>query len=125
MNDRPAPHPSEGPATIDDALRLRLRKALQPRASAVDALSARVLAQWHEQQGEPVVDTTGVGGSGGSGAATLLALRASRRRVWAGVSSGLFACALFATIVWLQRPDPVLEELLQTDVLSQMAIDEM
>ncbi len=125
MNEQMPCDDSDRPAVADDALRMRLREALQPHTPAVDALSARVLAQWNEQHADPVVATARLGGSGAAAAAAVLGVRASRRRWWAGVTTGLLGCVVVAALVWLQRPDPALEELMQTDVLSQMAIDEM
>jgi hypothetical protein len=106
----------------DAALRSQLR-AMQPSAAEVAALSDRVLAQWSEQHDRPAVAPTRLWGSGA--AAVVLGLRSTRRRLWAGVSAGLVACVVIATVMWAQRPDPTLDDLLQADVLSQMAIGEM
>lgn len=117
MNDHPTPDPA------DDRLRSQLR-ALRPPAAAADALGARVLAQWSERPGRSAgVEQNLLGAMGGT---ATISLRASRRRLWAGLTTGLIACAVVATVVvWVQRPDPALEELMQADVLSQMAIGEM
>ena len=125
MNEKMPCAEPDRPAVPDDALRMRLREALQPQASTVDALSARVLGQWNEQHGQPVAAAAHLRGSGAAAAAAVLGLRTSRHRWWAGVTTGLLSCIVVAALVWLQRPDPALEELMQPDVLSAMAIDEM
>lgn len=117
MNERPTPDPA------DDRLRSQLR-ALRPPDAAVDALGARVLAQWSERPGRSTgAEQNLLGAMGGT---ATISLRASRRRLWTGLTTGLIACAVVATVVvWVQRPDPALDELMQADVLSQMAIGEM
>ena len=42
-----------------------------------------------------------------------------------GVTTGLLIGAVIFTVMWVQRPDPTLDELMQADVLSQMAIGEL
>lgn len=121
MNDHPAPAPDASDAA-DQALRRLLREVKPPRAET-DALANRVFAQWGEHQSRQAATPTVLGAMAGS--ATTLGQRASHRWRWASLGSGLLACAVIAAIVWVQRPDPALEELLQADVLSQMAIDEM
>ncbi|MFM9917722.1 MAG: hypothetical protein ACKVOX_18120 [Rhizobacter sp.] len=121
MNDRPNldnPDPSD---RADEHLRSRIR-ALQPPAGAVDALGARVLAQWSERQGRPAGAPQYFGERAG---AVGVGLGTSRRRMWAGLTTGLVACAVIASIVWVQRPDSSIDDLMQADVLSQMAIGEM
>jgi hypothetical protein len=90
-------------------------------------LGVRVLAQWRAQHHPAAsaaaaasAEAHGVGGA----TATLGAHRGSRRG-WFGITAGLAACAVVALAMWLQRPDPALDELMQADVLSQMALDEM
>ncbi|MBY0467676.1 MAG: hypothetical protein K2Q07_01730 [Burkholderiaceae bacterium] len=120
MNDRPAPDAPH--ADVDDrALRLQLR-ALTPSTAKADALADQVLAQWHELHREPAGAATRVGRSG---AATLSGGHPARRWRWVGITTGLLIGAVIATVVWVQRPDPTLDELLQADVLSQMAIGEL
>ena len=46
----------------------------------------------------------------------------ARRWRWIGITTGLLIGAIIATVLWVQRPDPTLDELMQADVLSQMAI---
>jgi hypothetical protein len=119
MNDRPALNPR---AEADDqALRLTLR-ALKPPAAAVDALSDQVLAQWRELHGEAELAPPT---PSRSGAATLRGGHTGRRWRWVGVSTGLLIGAVIVAVMWAQRPDPILDELMQADVLSQMAIGEL
>jgi hypothetical protein len=118
MNDRPAPDPR---AEADDhALRLQLR-ALKPAAAEIDALGDQVLMQWHELRGSTGATTT----AGPSGPALLLGGHPARRWRWVGLTTGLLLGAVIATVLWLQRTDPALDELMQADVLSQMAIGEL
>jgi len=118
MNDCPAPDPL---AEADDqALRLQLR-ALKPSAAEVDALGDQVLMQWHELRGSMGATTT----AGNSGPTMLLGGHPARRWRWVGLTTGLLIGAVIATVLWLQRPDPALDELMQADVLSQMAIGEL
>ena len=120
MTDRPAlddPHVD----TDDQALRLQLR-ALNPSAAKADALADQVLAQWRELHGESVGAAPRIGRSG---TALLSGGPPARRRWWIGITTGLLIGAVVATMVWVQRPDPALDELLQADVLSQMAIGEL
>ena len=122
MNDRPTPGLGDAPDPADDRLRSQLR-ALRAPAPAVDALGARVLAQWSDRAGRTHAAAQHLGDARGGAAA--LGLGASPRHRWAVVTAGLIACAIAAAIAWLPRPDPVLDELMQADVLSQMAIGEM
>ena len=110
MNERAPSGDSDHPATPDDALRMRLRAALQPQASTVAALSVRVLAQQSEQHGEPVTSATRIGGSGAAASAAVLGQRASRRRWWAGLTTGLVSCVLVAKLMWLAGPYPAVEQ---------------
>ena len=118
MNDRFVHDPHANPD--DEALRLQLR-ALKPSAAEVDALGDQVLKQWHELRGS-MGATTAVGPSG---SAMLLGGHPARRWRWVGLMTGLLIGAFIATVLWLQRPDPALDELMQADVLSQMAIGEL
>ncbi len=104
----------------DERLREALR-GLPPPADAarLEGLSARVLAQWRTQHGG---DATEAGDARGP-AASLIGRR-GRRPLWI-VATGLLASVAIVLGVWLKRPDPVLEELMQPDVLSQMAAGEM
>lgn len=122
MSDRPAPGTPDRSDPADDRLCSQLR-ALQPPAAAIEALGSRVLTQWSERPGGAAEAAQNLGG--GMGTASVLGLHTSRRRLWAGLTTGLIAFAVVTTVVWLQRPDPTLDELMQADVLSQMAIGEM
>ena len=108
------------PPADDDALKGALRGAMSDQPAAdTDALAKRVMVQWadaHAQAAAPVVAAAGRSAMLGS------ALR--RHKLWLGMA-GVAAVALVATAVALLRPDPALEELMQPDVLSQMAIGEM
>ena len=119
MNDRPAPDPR---ADVEDqALRLQLR-ALKPSAAAVDALGDQVLAQWRELHGESELAPST---PSRSGAATLRGGHTGRRWRWVGITTGLLIGAVIVAVMWVQRADPILDELMQADVLSQMAIGEL
>ena len=119
MNDRPALEPRTD--AEDQALRLQLRALKTPDAQ-IDALGDRVLAQWRELHSGSEHATSTVGRSG---AATLLGGHTTRRWRWIGVTTGLLIGAVIVTVMWVQRPDPTLDELMQADVLSQMAIGEL
>jgi len=112
--------PTHSSPEATDAADATLRAALQalPMADAasVDALSARVMAQWQQRRGH-------TGAAVHQGGQTLAA-RLWQRRLWVG-SASLVAVAAVATAVLVTRPDPSIEELMQPDVLSQMAIGEM
>jgi hypothetical protein len=100
----------------DDALRERLRTGLA-ETSRVDseALQDRVLAQWQQRHPatEPALATAGG-----------LASHNARRPLWLAASALVLVGALAVVASWT-RPDPVMEELMQLDVLSQMAMGEM
>jgi len=102
----------------DDALRQALRALPDDRAD-VDVLAARVMAQWRDRDTATGAVPTAVG----NGLAALVGVGHSRTR-WIGIA-GLLAGAAIAVLFWTHRPDPALDELLQPDVLSQMAIGEM
>lgn len=106
MNQRPQD-------ALADPLKQQLRQSLaaaQPTDS--EALQDRVLVQWRQRHlaSETALVTAGPG--------ALLHRPASR---WA--LAGL-ALALVLTSVWLNQRDPVLEELMQPDVLSQIGMGE-
>ncbi|MDR7093490.1 hypothetical protein [Hydrogenophaga laconesensis] len=109
------PHPTHE----DHDLRARLRSGLDTAAVGdSDALEARVLAQWRQRHAatEPV--------AAWASGATLRAPGTARRTLWLGSGALLAAALLIALATW-QRPDPVVEELMQLDVLSEMALGEM
>lgn len=108
-------------ADADDAADLRLRQALRHAplavdAGRVDALQSRILAQWQAAHG-----TAAAASRQGR---SLAMLGTPRRRWLLGSGMALGGVALVLGL-WVQRPDPVLEELMQPDVLSQMAVGEM
>lgn len=116
MNDHPAPNSRM--VSDDDALRQQLRALFTP-AAPPDALTDRVMAQWHQLH----PDTTALGHSGA--ALTLGDHAADQRRRRLTLSAALLVGVLVIAAWWLQRPDPSLDELMQADVLSQMAIGEL
>lgn len=112
-----------GHTAADEALRQALR-ATPPSASApadIDALTARVMADWQQRQG---TRATSIHHVDASGAATLGAHHAPWRRPAAAVAL-LLAATLAAAAFYLTRPDPVMDELMELDVLSQMAAGEL
>lgn len=110
MTPRPAP---------DDALlQHRLRDALTPDAAEVASLNERVMAQWRQQQGADTAHAEG------AGPVRALSGRQGLRPWLIGATALVLGGALTLGL-WLQRPDPAMEELLQLDVLSQMAAGEM
>lgn len=120
------PHEAEDPRTIapadverqDARLQRMLREDQVPVApAALEALNARVLAQWHERHG-------GRGAREQRNAGTTLSALLTRRPVWIG-TTGLLVAGAVLLVLWTPRPDPVLEELMQLDVLSQMAAGQM
>ena len=117
------------PPTVDDAATaaadLHLRQALRSLppplgAAQLAALQARVLAQWPggAAPGAAQPQATGLVRPGRQPRLVL------PRRGWV-LACGLLLGVSLAAGLWLKRPDPVLEELLQPDVLSQMAIGQM
>lgn len=114
------PPPRTASSAADDTLRQRLQ-ALTPHHAPVAALGDRVLAQWRELHPEAALQPAGQ-----NGAALLLPPHAAdRRRRWLGATAALLMSVVVVTAWWLQRPDPTVDELLQADVLSQMAIGEL
>jgi hypothetical protein len=109
---RPVPHKDDGDTRLRDRLRAGLDTA--PHRDS-EALQDRVMAQWRQRH--PVAEHATAGGP---------ALRsgAARRPLWFAASALLVAAALAFTASW-PRPDPVMEELMQLDVLSQMALGEI
>jgi hypothetical protein len=87
-----------------------------PRAHA---LQQRVLMQW--QAAHPGAAAIATGGAGRA----RLVLAGRGRRRWLLGSGLLLGGAALALGLWLRQPDPALDELLQPDVLSQMAIGQM
>jgi hypothetical protein len=112
---RPTPPRDEDTTAADAALK-RAVLDLPALQADTEALSARVLAQWQASHA--------AGGAVGPRPAAALALRLRRHPLIVGVA-GLAAVAAIASAVLLLRPDPALDELMQPDVLSQMAAGEM
>lgn len=109
------------PPDDDDALKQALRR-LPPAGdpARLAALEQRVLAQWqasHAAATAPLAQASGP-------LRHLVLAGPGRRRWWFG-SVALLGGAALALGLWLRQPDPALEELLQPDVLSQMAAGEM
>ena len=110
---------TQRPVHEDQDLRARLRNGLgSAGTSDSEALEARVLAQWRQRHAtsSPVVAS-----------AASMALRApgpARRPLWLA-SGALLAAALLLTLATWQRPDPGIDELMQLDVLSEMALGAM
>ncbi len=103
----------------DLALRARLRTALDAGTNAnTDALEERVLAQWRQRHA--ATDTV----LASAGGAALQAPGRGRRPLWL-VSGAVLVTALLITVVTWQRHDPAMDELMQLDVLSEMAWGEM
>lgn len=98
------------PEHDDEALRRALRAPLQ-EAPPSEALQARVLAQWQQRHAQA-----------GSARHTGPGLLAWAPRRWLGLAA---LSASLMVLAWCSRPDPGLDELMQLDVLSQMAIGEM
>lgn len=124
MTARPTPpRTSSTPDDEDLPLLTALRGLPAPGdAARLGALQARVLSQWQASHG---AQAPGLAATLGAGPAGRWLLFGGARRRWL-LGSGMAVCgAALALGVWLRQPDPVLEELLQPDVLSQMAIGEM
>lgn len=85
-------------------------------ARRIASLEQRVMAQWRQTQDAGVV---------GAGAASVQLARFGVRRHWLVSAMGLALglAILFGT--WLHARDPLIDDLLQPDVLSQMAAGEM
>jgi len=117
-----APHPqkpSTKPTSADDQrLRLRLRDALaRSPAKGLEALESRTLEQWRLRGAAGQHRHTGPIG----------ALQAGWRQhpaLWSGTLLALGLAALLLLKPWAQ-PDPGLDELMQPDVLSLIAIGEL
>ena len=123
--------------SADDAALRNAIRTLPPCVGAdrLEALQNRVLAQWREAAGAttpthqdaqandiasvefgPNGATLVRGGKGG--------IPGLPRRVWLGLAA-IAITAIIGLKMWQQAHDPVLDELLKIDVLSQMAAGEM
>jgi len=115
---------SDMEAQTDDDLELKQALSnLQPPVDAarVEALSRRVLAQWQDARGAAAEPAAGAAGGARGG----LALHGGWRRRWMVGATGLAVGLALVIGTWLRSSDPALDELLQPDVLSQMAAGEM
>ena len=121
-SDRTTLSETEAHADADRALKQAL-SALPPPVDSVriEALNRRVLAQWQEARGAVARPATGMAG----GARGWLALHGGWRSRWMVGATGLAVGLALVVGTWLRSSDPALEELLQPDVLSQMAAGEM
>ena len=100
----------------ETALDQRLKRSLGslPPRSVAAALEQRVLAGWQAQLG--AMPRRG---------AVLAWGDLWQQRRWRLGGAGFALGLVLAVGVWLNRPDPVLQELLQPDVLSQIAADQL
>ena len=100
----------------DARLRQALRQGLAEDARSPETLARsqtlahRVMAQWQQRQGHSAVPTEVLLGGQAKGLHTR----------W---SRGLVVLSVVAALVWCQRPDPKVDELMQPDVLSQITLD--
>lgn len=111
--------PSTTPASADDQrLRQSLRDALaRSPADGLEALESRTLEQWRLRSAAGQHRHTG----------PLAALQAGWRHhpaLWSGMLLALGLAALLLLKPWAQ-PDPGIDELMQPDVLSLIAIGEL
>lgn len=114
------PHATSHRTVADLPLQQALRALPVPaEPQRLEALQQRVLAQWQAAHAPAEVSLRQ--GAGGRG----LALAGGGRRRWL-LGSGMVLGGLALVLgLWMRQPDPALDELLQPDVLSQMAIGEM
>ena len=115
------PHSNDSAADTspDDALLKRLlREAGDAPPAGLEALNARVLDQWRDQCGASMAQPQG------PAAVLKIASLLGRRPVWIA-ASGLLVAGLIMAGLWAHRPEPPLDDLLEPDVLSQMAAGEL
>lgn len=114
------PHPhTPPPAPPDDSrLRQRLRETLaHTPADGLEALESRALAQWRMRTAQGQCLRAG----------PLAALQAGWRHhplAWSGTLLALGLAAVLLLKPWAP-PDPTLDELMQPDLLSLIAIGEL
>jgi hypothetical protein len=100
----------------DRRLRGALLQAARAEAGSTSALENAVLQQWHQAQ--EALDPALAGHAGRYGV--------PGRGSWRWPGAGLLVLAALALALWAaNRADPALDELMQVDVLSRMAIDEL
>ncbi len=142
----PAPPaaPAADPTADDPGLKAALRQLPPERdAAALARLHARVMADWPgtaagTAAGRAVAPGAGgLAGAAGSASASAglaggpVAGPGGRQRPWRlgsvlGLGLGLGAVSVALVLgLWWNRADPALDELMQPDVLSQMAAGEM
>lgn len=126
MTHAPLNRASPGGSDDEPADDRRLQQLLRDLAAEAgespraQALQQRVLMQWQAAHpGAPAAMA-----EGGAGRAWLVLAGRGRRR-WLLGSGLLLGGVALALGLWLRQPDPALDELLQPDVLSQMAIGQM
>ena len=115
MRPQETPHDVTPPASghSDASLRAALQ-ALPADDAAVLALQAKVMTQWQQAHA-----------TGAHAVRQMRPILVRRQRwLWLG-SAGLVAAAVVATVALVMPQDPSIDELMQPDVLSQLAIGEM
>jgi hypothetical protein len=117
-SDRPKLSADEPDA--DRALQQALA-ALPPQVdpARMEALNRRVMTQWQEARGAAAEPVAAHGMRG------WLALHGGWRSRWLAGATGLALGLALLAGTWLRSSDPALDELMQPDVLSQMAAGEM
>jgi hypothetical protein len=124
----------QAPDASDATARAALRQALIDPADAVpdDArlrrLQARALDDWGRVQqerlrGQPAWSPVAAPAVGMRGA--LPGGGDAGPQLWRMAAGGLLVLALLAAWMWAGRSDPLMDELMRLDVLSQMAAGEM
>lgn len=111
--------PTHRPTPEDDDRALKGALAALPApvdARRIASLEQRAMAQWRRAQDAGVVGA-------GAASAQLARFGVRRHRLVSAMGLALGLAILFGT--WLHARDPLIDDLLQPDVLSQMAAGEM